>query len=175
MRTIYAFVLVLICASTGCAQNQETTEQVYRDIAELRRQMVRMQKEVKAFVDEMVEPYGAPGATGAFRDVRVDITENENDMMVKADLPGMEKNKLDITLERGRTLKIAGTREYEQAAAAPGMVRQERSYGHFERVLELPAEGMPGGIKANYKDGVLDITIPKKRSSADDTVKIKVQ
>jgi len=161
-KIIYIMMVVAIWAGTGCAQTQDSTEQVYRDMAELRRQMARMQREIKAFVDEVATPYANQAQAGVIQDVRVDITDSDNNMIVKADLPGMEKSKLDITLDRGKMLKIAGTREYEEKQTAPGMVRQERSYGHFERVVELPSEGMPSGIKADYKDGVLEITIPKK-------------
>jgi HSP20 family protein len=109
------------------------------------------------------------------QDVRVDVVENENNIVVTADLPGMDKSKIDITLDQGRILTIAGTREMVSQKTAPGMVRQERMVGKFQRAVELPAECMNDGIKANYKDGVLTVDIQKKKLPKKEVVKVKVQ
>ena len=80
-----------------------------------------------------------------------------------------------ITLENNKVLKIAGTREIEKTQTKPGTIRQERAYGRFERVLELPSEGTNEGIQANYKNGVLELIIPKKKELKEERVKIKLQ
>jgi HSP20 family protein len=94
---------------------------------------------------------------------------------VKADLPGMEKDKINIALESGRVLKISGSREMLKSQNAPGVVRQERFFGSFEKTVELPCEVENFGISATYKDGVLEITIPKKAQAKENKIKISVK
>jgi len=66
----------------------------------------------------------------------------------------------------GRFLRISGSREMLKSQTAPGVVRQERFFGSFEKTVELPCEVENSGINAIYKDGVLEITIPKKAVSS---------
>ena len=108
-------------------------------------------------------------------DVNVDILQNEKNVIVKADLPGMEKDKINITLESGRFLKISGSREIVKDQSSPGIVKQERFSGSFEKTVELPCEVENSGISATYKDGVLEVTIPKKAPVKEDKVKINVK
>jgi len=105
----------------------------------------------------------------------VDVMEKPDNIIVKADLPGMEKDKIEVTLMNSRILKIGGSRDMVREEQAQGAVRQERLSGKFERILELPAECLNKGIKAAYNNGVLEIDIPKRKSVKKETVKVKVQ
>jgi HSP20 family protein len=144
----------------------------------MREKIVRMRREMDKFMKDIAGPSadmdkGGMGAFGA--DVRVDITENDKDVVVKADLPGMSKDQINITLANNRILTISGLREVMTKQTSPGVVRQERMSGRFERSVELPAECENSGIKAAYKEGVLEITLPKKKNAKDDTIKVTVR
>jgi len=112
---------------------------------------------------------------GSAGDVSVDILQDAKFVIVKADLPGMEKDKISVALESGRFLKISGAREMLKGQTSPGIVRQERFFGKFEKTVELPCEVENFGISATYRDGVLEITIPKKPAAKEDRVKISVK
>ena len=90
----------------------------------------------------------------------VDIYDNDRNIVIKAELPGMEKK--DIILQvNGRVLTLKGEHSSENEVKEDKYHRRERSYGKFERVFTLPAEVDPDKITADYKDGVLKIDIPK--------------
>jgi HSP20 family protein len=171
--TLFLLAFLACPAYPGTAASDDE----YRDLDQLHNKIVRMKKEMDRLIKDVVSTYPEQGnlASGSFgEDVKVDIAQTDKDIIVRADLPGMAKDKIEITLEKNRILKIAGTRETVKKETAPGMIKQERSLGKFERVLELPAEGMSGGITASYKDGVLEIVIPKKKALEEEKVKIKV-
>jgi len=90
----------------------------------------------------------------------VDIYENEENIVIKAELPGVDKNDIVVDV-KGRVLTLKGERSTDNAVKEDNYYRQERSYGKFERAFALPVEVDPEKIKADYKDGVLKIDIPK--------------
>lgn len=92
----------------------------------------------------------------------VDFEETKDAYVVKSDLPGLEKDKIHITV-RDNILTIEGLRETAQETqdAKDGYYAQERSYGSFSRSLSLPGPVEESKIAASYKDGVLTVTLPK--------------
>ena len=90
----------------------------------------------------------------------VDIYENDDGIVVKAELPGVKKEDIKVDVE-GRYMTLKGERSSENEVKEDKFYRRERSYGRFKRVFTLPVEIDPKAIKAEYKDGVLNITIPK--------------
>jgi len=183
-KTSVAVIVLLLAASLAFAQNYssapaEDNTQDEKNLAILSKRLIRMKKDVDKFVKDMSVTYSgvesdmAPGAFGG--GMKVDIIENDKDIVVTADLPGMDKDKIDIIIEGGRNLKISGVRHVEKKELVPGVVKQERMDGRFERVLELPAECKSEGISASYKDGVLEITIPKAEPVKKEAVKVIVQ
>ena len=180
MRKMF-MAMLLVCAITvipAYGQTQSSSEDEYVDLKQLRQKIVRMKQEVDKLIKDITAtaPVVGESLVGGFgQDVRVDVTETDKSVIVKADLPGMDKDKIDISLERGKTLTISGSREIVQKMTAPGVVHQERMSGKFQRTIELPAECLNEGIKASYNSGVLDIEIPKKKEAKKEAVKIKVQ
>lgn len=175
---IVAAGVCCLCFAAIAAAQTDMTAKEERELEELSKRLVRMKHAVDKFANELVSSYpGQAGQAGGVfsSDVRVDIAENEKDFVVKADLPGMDKDKIVVTLEGGKVLKIAGSREMYTSQAGPNVVRQERMEGRFERVVELPAECRNEGVKASYTNGVLEITIPKKEAVKATTVKVNVQ
>jgi HSP20 family protein len=90
----------------------------------------------------------------------VDIVDTENEIVIKADLPGIDKKDISVDVT-GRVLTLKGERSDEREEQKGDYYRRERSFGRFERAFTLPDEVDPGLIKAAYKDGVLRVEVPK--------------
>ena len=90
----------------------------------------------------------------------VDVYDNDKDIVIKAELPGMDKKDMVVHVD-GRFLTLKGERSSENEVKEDKYHRRERSYGKFERVFTLPEEVDPDKITADYKDGILKIHIPK--------------
>lgn len=104
----------------------------------------------------------------------VDISETENDLVLKADLPEMKLEDLDIQLENG-TLTLKGERKFEKTEKDRGYHRIERSYGSFVRAFALPEYVDAEKVAADYKQGVLTVTIPKKEVAKPRAIKVNVK
>jgi HSP20 family protein len=107
-----------------------------------------------------LRPERRPMLTSAALAPRVDVFEKDGNLIVKAELPGVEKDDIQVTLDRG-DLEIRGERKSESEVKEENYYRMERSYGSFYRRLPLGIEIAPEQIKATYNDGVLEITLPK--------------
>lgn len=103
----------------------------------------------------------------------VDIMETENEVVLKADLPDVKLEDIDIRLENG-TLTLKGERRFEKAEEGKGYHRIERGYGAFARVFTLPDTLDGERVRADYKNGVLTVTLPKKDVAKPKTVKVEV-
>lgn len=103
----------------------------------------------------------------------VDILETENDVVLKADLPDVKIEDIDIRLENG-TLTLKGERKFEKDENSKGYHRIERGYGSFARAFTLPDTLEGDNVKADYKNGVLTISLPKKEVAKPKTVKVEV-
>ena len=103
----------------------------------------------------------------------VDVYETENELVIKADLPDVSEKDLDVRVENSM-LTIHGERKFEQKVKEENYLRMERSYGSFSRSFSLPNSVNTEAIKAEYKDGVLNITLPKRAESKPKQVKIAV-
>jgi HSP20 family protein len=90
----------------------------------------------------------------------VDLYEKDDHYMIKAELPGVDKNNVKIDL-KDRLLTLSGERTYDNEVNEENYYRRERSYGKFQRAFTLPADVDSDKIKAEFKDGVLQIEIPK--------------
>lgn len=101
----------------------------------------------------------------------VDIEERENEIVVKADVPGVSEKDLDVRLENN-TLTIKGERKFEKEDKQKGYHRIERAYGSFVRSFALPAAVDADKVEAHYKDGVLTVTLPKTEAAKSRKVKI---
>lgn len=104
----------------------------------------------------------------------VDIIETEDALTLKADLPDVNTEDLDIRVENG-TLTLRGSRKFEKDAGVKGYHRIERSYGEFVRSFALPPTVETDKVGAEYKNGVLTITLPKKETAKPRQVKVEIQ
>ncbi|HPM42806.1 MAG TPA: Hsp20/alpha crystallin family protein [Candidatus Omnitrophota bacterium] len=173
-KMLLSFLSVLV--SVNIAFAEMPTDKDYENLDELRVKIVRMKREMDKFMKDILSTYPPESTLGNYgQDVKVDVTQTPADVIVRADLPGMAKDKIEVTLENSIMLKIAGARDVSTQETAPGIVRQERMQGRFERVIQLPAECRNDGIQATYKDGVLEIVIPKKETTKEKPVKVSIQ
>jgi len=103
----------------------------------------------------------------------VDINENEHELVVKADLPGVDPKDLDIRVENN-ILTIRGERKFEKKSEEANYLRVERAYGAFSRSFSLANTVNPEGIKADYQNGVLTLTVPKREEAKPKQIKVNV-
>ena len=103
----------------------------------------------------------------------VDIYENEHELVVKADLPDIKPEELDIRVENN-ILTIRGERKFEKKVEEQNYLRVERTYGSFSRSFSLANTVNSEAIKAEYKDGVLTLTVPKREEAKPKQIKVNV-
>lgn len=103
----------------------------------------------------------------------VDIYETEHSLVLKSELPGIDPKDLEVRIEDG-TLYLKGERKQERDVKEESYHRVERSYGSFTRTFSLPNSVDTDNVKAEYKDGVLTLTLAKREEAKPKTVKINV-
>jgi HSP20 family protein len=103
----------------------------------------------------------------------VDIYETEHELVVKADLPEVEAKELDIRVENN-LLTIRGERRFEKKVNEDNYLRVERAYGSFSRSFSLANTVNAEAIKADYQNGVLTLTIPKREEAKPKQIKVNV-
>ncbi len=103
----------------------------------------------------------------------VDIYETGGSLVVKADLPGVDPKDFEVRVEEN-TLYLKGDRKFEDEVKKGNYHRVERAYGTFMRSFNLPGSVDPDKVAAEYKDGLLTITIPKREEAKPKTVRIDV-
>lgn len=104
----------------------------------------------------------------------LDMYEEKNEVVVKAELPGMAKEEIDITLSNS-TLTLKGEKKKEEEVKEKNYYRCEREYGSFLRTVQLPAEVKADGAKAIFKDGVLEIRLPKSEAAKKRETRVPVK
>lgn len=140
----------------------------WRNLTDLQNEMNRL------FANRLQEPDEANSVLAGEWIPPVDVREDSEQYVIDADVPGVDPNNVDVSLE-GDTLTVRGERsqEREVGEASAGLKRSERIYGTFIRTFHLPESADADQVKARYNHGVLQITIPKAdRAKAK---KIKVQ
>jgi HSP20 family protein len=105
--------------------------------------------------------------------VALDVYEEKDDVVVKADMPGLKKEEIEVNLS-GNTLTITGERKKSEEVKEKSYYRSERSYGMFRRSVELPADVQADKVTASFKDGVLEIRLPKSEEAKKKERVIKV-
>ncbi len=104
----------------------------------------------------------------------VDVVENNDTYIIKAEIPGMNKDDVKITLENN-VLTIRGEKKNESEKKENNYHRVERSYGMFERSFTVPGSIKTNDIDAQYKDGVLTLTLPKAEEAKPKQIDVKVK
>jgi len=102
-----------------------------------------------------------------------DITEDDKEYIIKTELPDVKKDDVKVTVENG-VLTIAGERKFEKEEKKKKYHRVERAYGRFIRSFTLPDDADPGKVKADFKDGVLTVHLPKSEHAKAKQIEVKV-
>ncbi|NGQ96879.1 Hsp20/alpha crystallin family protein [Brevibacillus sp. SYP-B805] len=124
----------------------------------------QMRKEWDRFFPHFEQSFGMP---------RIDIRETEKEVIATCDLPGLEK-KEDVHIDVDRNvLTISGTINRASETKGEQMYRQERFVGRFQRSVSLPAQVSEEGIKASYKNGVLEVRLPKRQTAAKKRIDVE--
>jgi HSP20 family protein len=103
----------------------------------------------------------------------LDVYEGKNELVVRTELPGLRKEDIHVALHQG-TLSISGERKTENKHQQAQPFRAERFFGRFQRTVALPAPVAADKIKAEYKDGILVVTLPKAEEAKPKQINVKV-
>ena len=127
---------------------------------------------LRLFEDTLTHLFSEPGGARPWAPP-VDILETENELVLKADLPDVDVNDIDLRLENG-TLTLKGERKFEKEDNSRGYHRIERGSGSFIRRFRLPETVDTDKVRADYKSGVLKVSLPKKDVARPKAVKVEV-
>jgi HSP20 family protein len=138
------------------------------------REVVRFRDELDTLFNRFFD-LDFPSMRSFFREdtwtPRMDVSESESAVTVKAELPGCEAENIDVRLE-GRRLTIKGEKKDEKEDKEANLHRVERAYGFFSRSIDLPVEVDAKDVAATYKKGVLTVVLKKTRSTAAKKIKV---
>lgn len=111
---------------------------------------------------------------GGLSSPRVDVYQTEKDVVVKAEIPGVSKEDLNLTID-DNSIRLSGQTKRENELKDENAFRAERFYGSFSRIIPLPVEVQSENAHAEYRDGILSVTIPKLEPSKTKSRKIDIQ
>ena len=129
-------------------------------------------RELRSLQDEMTRLFtGTMPATAGREDMlhgewspRVDVFEDKDHLVLEAELPGMTRDDFDLTIENN-VITLSGERKFEKKTSEGNYHRVERSYGSFTRSFTLPQTVSADGAKAEFQNGVLHVTLPKREET----------
>jgi HSP20 family protein len=141
---------------------------IWRPFQDLKKEMDRLWQEFfgKSYLPERWEVVEWAPA--------VDVSETEDEVIVKADLPGVKPEEIEINLV-DNVLTIKGEKKRETEEKKENYYRVERYYGSFMRAIQLPSEVDVEKVKAQYKDGVLKVILPKKPEAKKKLIKVEIE
>ncbi len=105
---------------------------------------------------------------------RVDVKEEDNHVVVSAELTGMDQKDIDVTVTRD-SVRISGVKKREEEKEERGYYHRETSYGSFERIIDLPSEIDENKAEAEFSKGVLKIRLPKSEQAQTKQKKIEIK
>jgi len=136
-------------------------EDIFDELLRMRRRIERLMRSL--------------GSIATFEEIEsfpVDISETENEIIVRADLPGFSKEEVSVSATEN-TLTIEAKHKEEKKERGEKYYTVERKFGSFRRVISLPVEVEPEKAKARMKDGVLEVILPKKEKKKGREIKVE--
>ena len=140
--------------------------QPFSDMVTLRQAMDRL------FDDSIINPSRLTSVFGEGAALPIDMYETDENVVVRANVPGVKPEEMDITIT-GNTLTINGETKQEQEVKRENYFRQERTYGTFTRNITLPSSLETDKAEAAFENGVLTLTIPKAEEMKPKQIKVK--
>lgn len=104
----------------------------------------------------------------------VDVYEDKDEIIIKAELPGMDKNDIEVNISDSELI-LKGEKKKEEKVEQENYYRCERSYGAFLRSVELPTGVQADKVKASFKNGILEVRLPKSEEAKTKEIKVKVE
>ncbi len=104
----------------------------------------------------------------------IDVYEKDKEVIVKAELPGLTAKDVDVSVDE-EALTIKGERKFEEEVKEENFYRLERRYGNFQRVIPFPTPIVVDKVKASFKDGILEVRLPKLEEAKPKKVKVKIE
>ena len=143
---------------------------------------LQMRREMNRLFDDVFSGFGGFGLPGAFAPAlqqmpaapKIDVSETENEIQIKAEMPGIDQKDVEVLLEDDRLI-IRGEKKEEREDNDRNYHVRERVQGAFSRTLPLPFAPDPNQVKAEFKNGVMTITIPKPQEVKQKQHRIDVQ
>src|ERR1700704_4354847 len=138
----------------------------FRDLRTLQEEVNRL------FSNNLSLSFGEEGIARGAWNPNVDIYENKDQIVLEAELPGMNRGDFDLTIENN-VITLRGERHFEKKDDTDNYHRVERSYGSFSRSFTLPQTVSAEGATAEYRNGVLRVTLPKREETKARRIEIK--
>ncbi len=113
------------------------------------------------------DPLPGPGQ------IRMDVKENGNAYTVSAEIPGVRKEDIHVTIEGGMVMVRAEVKQEDKQTEGDKLLRSERYFGSVSRVISLPQDVDQGQARARYDNGVLTLTLPKKQGSGSQKLRVE--
>lgn len=136
-------------------------------------EMEDVQRQMNRLFDDMITPINRQNGVGLAYTPAAEFDETDDAYHLKLEVPGLEPNDIDIEAT-AEAISISGERKSKTKTDDKGMTRTEFRYGKFERVLPLPGRVEHQNVTANYKNGVLELTLPKAEEEKNRVVKVGV-
>lgn len=133
----------------------------------------RLQRQINHLFDESMLP-SASSPKSLVRVPAAELKETEDALHLKLEIPGMEAKYLDVQVTE-KAVAIKGERKSENKTDDKGITRTEFHYGKFQRVIPLPARIQNTNVTAEYKDGILNLTLPKAEEEKNKVVKVNLE
>ena len=137
------------------------------------REINTLQSQLDRLFDETLVP-ATSLERGLLRVPPAEMKETEEAIHLKLEIPGLEAKDLDVQVTE-KAVSISGERKSETKAEENGKTRSEFYYGKFERVIPLPARVQNTNVTAEYKDGILNLTLPKTEQEKNKVVKVNLE
>jgi len=149
----------------------------WRPFTEMSRWEREMERILEDFFGRRLRPFRDewwPGITVGVREPALDLYEEKDEIVAKAEVPGITKDDIEVNITDG-LLTIKGEKKKEEEIKEKDYYRSERTYGAFSRSLTLPTEINPEKVRATFKNGVLEIHLPKSEEAKKKEIKVKVE
>jgi HSP20 family protein len=137
------------------------------------REMDSLQREMNRLFDSFLTPHVDRTSNGITFVPAAEIDETPEAIHLKLEIPGMEAKDLDVQVT-AEAVSISGERRSETKTEEKGMTRSEFRYGSFRRVIPLPARIKNDSVQAEYKNGVLNLNLPKAEADKNQVVKVEI-
>ena len=140
------------------------------------RDMLRLQEELNRVFDLSLDQWGdrSTGLLDRAWGPAVDMYESKDDVLVRADIPGMKREDIEVTV-KDQTLIIKGERKAPELSEKAEELREERAFGSFTKAFTLPSGVDAAKVKAVYQNGVLELTLPKREDAKPKQIRVEIQ